>query len=229
MPTVGGIVVATGGEATGRRTLSEVVDELARPIDASDDTVRNLAADSFRAAVRTMNRKGLWPWEILDEDITLAANERLYTISGPVKKPLAMHLLDSAAGTPNQRIEFMAYDRFVERYSMDEGGQPHTYTIPNLFETGQVRFFPVPPSTDYARFTYYRVTPAPRNMDEVVEIPEYAMDAYINAAWYEFAKRHPATQTRIPLQVAKADALLAFRELAAHAADPGDRSRYTQY
>jgi hypothetical protein len=42
-------------------------------------------------------------------------------------------------------------------------------------------------------------------------------------AWYEFSKRLPAAQTRFPLNVAKADAMLAFRELASHINQMGDR------
>jgi len=73
MPTFGGIVVPTGAEASGRRTLLDVVDELARPVDASDTTIRALAADAFRAAVRTMNRKGCWPWEYQEEDVAITS------------------------------------------------------------------------------------------------------------------------------------------------------------
>ncbi|KKN27288.1 hypothetical protein LCGC14_0866030, partial [marine sediment metagenome] len=34
MPTIGGIVVPTSGQSTGRRTLIDIVNELARPINA---------------------------------------------------------------------------------------------------------------------------------------------------------------------------------------------------
>src|SRR3989304_6081559 len=105
MPTISGIIIATGTESSGRRTLLDVVDELSRPINAADSTVRALAGDAFRAAVRTMNRKGSWPWEIQDEDITITANQRFSTVTGAIKKPLRMHYLDEAGGTPDEPID----------------------------------------------------------------------------------------------------------------------------
>src|SRR3990172_5696646 len=126
MPTIGGIVVSTGVEASGRRTLLDIIDELARPVDASDSTIRALAADAFRAAVRIMNRRGLWPWEIMDEDIIITANERFSTVSGAIKKPLAMHYTDGAGGTSDQRIDYSPYDVFIERYTLDATSQVHT-------------------------------------------------------------------------------------------------------
>src|SRR3990172_6533340 len=225
MPTISGIVVPTGTEASGRRSLLEVVDELARPVDASDSTVRALAGDAFRAAVRVMNRKGLWPWEIQDEDIAITNNERFSSVTSAIKKPLAMHYLDQAGGTPDEPIGYTPYERFVEKYSLDISGQAHTYTIPNLFETGQIRWFPVPSGNDNARFTFYRITPAPRAETETIEIPEYAMEAYMTFAWYELVKRLAPAQRPFPIQVALAESRLAFRELSHHVASPGDRSR----
>lgn len=225
MPTFSGIVVATGTEAEGRRTLLDVINELARPVDASDSTILGLAADAFRAAVRTMNRKGLWPWEIQDEDITIATNERFYTVNGAIKKPLALHYLDEAGGTRDQQIWYMSYDRFVETYNLDFAGEAHTYTIPNLFETGQLRLFPVPSSDDNARFTYYRVTPPPKLEQEAVEIPDHAIEPYMALAWAEFLKRLPSQQRPFPISVAVSEARTAFRELSAHVASPGDRTR----
>jgi len=227
MPTVSGIVVPTGREASGRRRLLDVVDELSRPVDASDSTVRALAADAFRSAVRTMNRKGSWPWEIQDEDISITANQRFSTATGAIKKPLAMHLLDSAGGTRDQRISYMEYENFVEQYNLDISSEPHTYTIPNLFETGQIRWFPTSPSNDNARFTYYRVTPAPRDENEAVEIPDHVIEAYMAQAWLEFLKRLPSEQRPFPITVALSEARQAFRELSAHVTSPGDRSRQT--
>lgn len=225
MPTFGGIVVATGVEAGGRRTLLEVVDELARPVDASDTTVRALAADAFRAAVRTMNRKGLWPWEIMDEDVAITANQRFSTVASAIKKPLSMHYLDAAGGTEDQRIAYIPYDVFRERYSLDIDSDPLRYTIPNLFETGQIRWFPRPASNDNTRFCFYRVTPAPRAEQEVIEVPDYAIEAYMSRAWYELCKRLPLNQRPMPIEVAMAESRLSFREISAHVAAPGDRSR----
>lgn len=225
MATTGGIVVATGAEATGRRTFLDIIDEIARPVDAADTTVRNLAADAFRAAVRKMNRKGNWPWEILDEDIAITANQKLSTVNGAIKKPLAMHFLDSSGGVRDQRISYQPYDEFVEKYNLDISSEPYIYTIPNLYETGQIRWFPTPSSNDNARLTYYRVTPIPRNEQEPVAIPDYVTDAYISLAWFEFMKRLPSEQRPFPITVAKSDAREAFRELSAHVTDTGDRRR----
>ena len=225
MPTFGGIVVSTGAAAAGRRIFLDVIDELARPVDASDKTVRALAADGFRSAVRTMNRKGLWPWEIQDEDISITTNQKFSTINNAVKKPLAMHFLDAAGGTRDQKIQYMPYDRFVEKHYMDFSSEPHTYTIPNLFETGQIRWFPTPSSNDNARFTYYRVTPAPRTEQEAIEVPDHAIEPYMALAWVEFLKRLPSEQRPFNLGVATASAKDAFRELSAHVNMPGDRTR----
>jgi hypothetical protein len=225
MPTVSGIIVSTGTEASGRRTLRDITDELARPIDASDTTVRALAGDAFRAAVRTMNRKGLWPWELQDEEITMTVDSPFSTVSGAIKKQLAMHYLDAAAGKPYQKIGYVSYDRFVERYAINDSGQPQEYTIPNFFETGQIRWSMIPGTAYPCKFSYYRVTPIPRSEEEPVEIPEFPIETYMSFAWYEFAKRLPAMQARLPLNVALAEARLAFREISSHVASPGDRSR----
>ena len=225
MPTISGIIVSTGTESAGRRAFSDIVDELARPYDASDTTIRALAGDAFRAAVRTLNRKGLWPWEVLDEDITLTANIDKYTLSGPVKKPLAMHYLSASGGVRDQSIGYVPYDRFLEEYNLNVTGTACLYTIPNLFETGQVQFWPIPSGADNVRFSYYRVTPAPRSDTETVEIPDYALEAYMAYAWLELSKRLPAAQARYPLNIAMAEARLAFRELSAHVPGVSDRSR----
>lgn len=227
MPTFGGIVIATGGgQSTGRRTFLDIVDELARPVNVADPTVRALAADAFRSAVRTMNRKGMWPWELLDEDITLTADNVFATVSGPIKKPLAMHYLNAAGGTRNQQIDYMSYDRFIELDSMDITGEPSIYTIPNMYETGQIRFFPIPAAAYNVRLTYYRVTPAPKNEQEVVEIPDYVTDVYMKFAELEFLKRLPSEQRPFPINAAFTEARRAFREISHHVNSPGDRSRW---
>lgn len=225
MTTVGSVVVATGAEASNRRRLIDVVDELARPINVEDSTVRALAADAFRAAVHTMNRKGLWPWELQNEEISLTNGARFNTVSGAIKKPLSMHYLNQPGGLETQRIGYMTYDRFMEKYNIDLQGQPYVYTYPNLFETAQIMWFPIPSGNYTARFNYYRVTPAPRNEQEALEIPDHAIDAYMSVAWYEFLKRLPSQQQPYPIAVALGEMRLAFRELSAHVNTPGDRSR----
>lgn len=225
MPTISGIVVATGTEASGRRTLLEVVDELARPVNADDSTIRALAGDAFRAAVRRMNYKGLWPWEFMDEDVAITQNERFSTIASAVKKPLTMHYTTSSGGVTDQRIGYSPYATFMEMFSHNQTGQPDTYTIPNLFETGQIRWYPTPSANDTARFTFYRVTPAPRVETETIEVPDYAIESYMAFAWYEFVKRCPQAKNIISLQAAREDAKTAFREMSAHVVSSGDRSR----
>ena len=225
MPTVSGIVVSTGIQSAGRRTLLDIVDELARPINAGDSKIRALAADAFRASVRWMNIKGDWPWEYQEEDVAITATERFSTVSSAIKKPLAMHYLDAAGGTRDQKIGYMSYDRFVEKYNLDISSEPHTYTIPNLFETGQIRWHPIPSSDDNTRFTFYRVTPAPRNESATVEIPDHALENYMSRAWYEFMKRLPSQRRPVSLLIARDDAKQAFREISAHVNRPGDRSR----
>jgi hypothetical protein len=230
MATFAGIVVPTGGsEGSGRTIFLDVIDELARPIDAADETVRAHAADAFRAAVRTMNRKGLWPWEILDEDVIITANNSFSTVSGPIKKPLAMHLLDGSGGTRDQRLSYMPYDEFMEKYSMDFSSEPYAYTIPNLFETGQIRWYPKPSSADNARFTFYRATPLPRNEQEPIEIPETALGVYIDFAWYEFLKRLSSRQRPFPINFALSRARESFREINSHVNSPGDRVRFSGF
>lgn len=224
MPTFSGIVVPTSSESTGRRTLLDIVDELARPIDAADTTIRALAADAFREAVRTMNRKGLWPWEIMDEDVAITANLATSTVASAVKRPLAMHYLSAAGGVRDQRIFYEPYNVFIERSNQDISGEPSIYSLPNLFETGQIKWFPTPSSNDNARFTFYRVTPIPKAESEVVEVPEYALGVYVAFAWFEFLKRLPGEQRPFPIGVAAASATAAFRELSAHVAMQSDRS-----
>jgi len=228
MATVSGIVVSTGGgPGSNRRTLLDVVDELARPVNAADTTVRALAADAFRAAVRRINRKGLWPWEIQDEEVAITAAAKFSTVSGVIKKPLSMHFLSGTGGTRESSIPYIPYDRFVEIGNMNfsASGEALSYTIPNLFETGQIRWFPTPSVSSTAKFTYYRVTPAPKNEGESLEIPEYITDAYVTVAWHEFLKRLPSQQRPFDIGSAKADARQAFRELSSHINTPGDRSR----
>ena len=227
MPTLGGIVVATGGAgSTDRRNFRDIINELARPVDPSGSIVRALAADAFRAAVRTMNRKGLWPWEVLDEDIAITANDKFSTTTGVIKKPLAMHFLNAAGGTRDQKISYMSYDRFLEKYNMDLASEPHTYTIPNLFETKQIRWFPTPSSADNVRFSYYRATPIPKVESETVEIPEYVTETYMAYAWAEFMKRLPSEQRPFTISWALSEARQSFRELSSHVNTPGDMSRF---
>lgn len=228
MPTLTGIVVPTSHEASGRRAFSDIIDELARPVNAGDDTVRALAADAFRAAVRTMNRKGSWPWEIQDSDISITANQARYTLASgsQVKKPLAMHYLSASGGVRDQRLAYERYDLFVERRDQNITGEASVYSIPNLFESGDVIFFPTPSGNDNVRFTYYRVTPSPRLDTEPVEIPDFAIEVYMSYAWLEFVKRCPQAKTVLDLGAALENSRTAFREISSNIASPGDRSRH---
>lgn len=227
MPTIGGVVVATGGNASNRRTLREVVDELARPINASDETVRALAGDSFRAAVRRLNQKGAWPWEVQEQEITWTSGTHTYTVSGNVKLPLAMHIMTATAGVREEHILYVPYERFVEMCNMNipSMSRPTHYTISNFFENGNVRFWPTPSSSRVCKFTYYRNTPAPRNEDAALEIPESVTENYMAFAWEEFIKRLPSEQRPMPLRAAMEARRDAFREMSSFAARSGDRYR----
>lgn len=225
MPSFGNLIVSTGSQATGRRAFSDIIDELARPVNVGDTTVRAMAADAFRAAVRTMNRKGLWPWEVQEEDLTVTSGLKFSTATGAIKKPLSMHFTNGAGGRENQPVCYEPYDSFLERYTMDIDSEPTVYTIPNLFETGNVQWYPVPSANYDARFAYYRATPAPRAESESVEIPEYVIEVYMAFAWCEFVKRCPSAKAIIDLAAATGNATQAFRELSAHVMTPGDRSR----
>lgn len=225
MPTFGGMVVATGVEADGRRTLLDVVDELARPIDASDPAVRSLAGDAFRAAVRTMNRKGCWPWELQNETLVQTINSPNTTVQGAIKKPLAMYYINSS-NLPTERIGYIEYETFVETYDLSLSGRPCLYTIGNLFETGQIRWVYIPTSAESCQFTFYRVTPAPRVESEAVEVPDYAIEVYTTLARWNLSKILPAAQARYSLADGRRDSADAFRELSAHVNAPGDRMQY---
>src|SRR3990167_3961096 len=227
MPTFGGIVVSTCAESSGRRTLLDVVDELARPIDASDTTIRALAADAFRAAVRTMNRKGCWPWEYQEEDVAITSGARFSSVTSAIKKPLSMHYLDAAGCTEDQRINYVPYDVFREKHTLDIDSDPLYYTIPNLFETRPIRWYPRPAAADNARFAFWRGTPAPRAEQEAIELPDYVSEAYMALAWYEFLKRLPTQQQPFPIAIALSESRQAFREMSAQVTAPGDRSRTT--
>ena len=83
----------------------------------------------------------------------------------------------------------------------------------------------MPSANDNTRFTYYRVTPAPRNDQEAIEIPDYAIEVYMTLAWCEFLKRLPSEQRPFPITVAISERNTAFREISSHVNAPGDRTR----
>ena len=62
-----------------------------------------------------------------------------------------------------------------------------------------------------------------------MEIPETAIEVYKAFAWYEMLKRIPSAQAAFPIAVALNEARLAFREISAHVATPGDRTREIHY
>lgn len=226
MPTIGGFVVATGSQPqSGRRLFREVIDELSAPIDGDDSTVRRLASDAFRAAVRTMNRRGSWPWEYREQTIAMNSNVSTSSVTDLIKKPLSMHYIDPTNGRPWQRIGYVPVDKFRERFAINFSGRPFQYTVPDLFDSGTVEWFPIPSTTDSCRFAYYRMTPVPRIEDEALEIPENASEVYTAYAWAEFMKRLPSAQQPMPLVVALSEARTAFKEFSAHVVAPGDRSR----
>jgi len=207
--TLGPIVSATSGAAADRRTFGELVDELARPYDADDTTIRALAADAIRAAIRKFNAMGCWDWEIQSVEITTSANVSSYALPQAYKRPLSCHLLAASGGLRKDRISYILYNVFVEYSSLNTTGTASAYTLKNQFETGQITFYPQPTSTAYYQLDYYRETPRPRNDSEAIEIPEYALEAYMAEAWYEFAKRMPAERRGADLSLLRADASMA--------------------
>jgi len=136
-----------------------------------------------------------------------------------------MYYLDDS-NLPWERIAYIEYENLVEKYDLSLPGRPNRYSVPNMFETGQIRWHPIPPSAEDCQLTYYRVTPAPRTESETVEIPDYATEAYSAYAMLELSKRLPAAQARYPIALAISEARQAFRELAAHVNAPGDRVQY---
>jgi hypothetical protein len=60
---------------------------------------------------------------------------------------------------------------------------------------------------------------------EAVEIPDYAIEAYMACAWYEFLKRLPSTQQPFPIAIALSEWRTTFKEISAHVSSPGDRWR----
>lgn len=227
MATFGGIVVATGGEAEGRITLSEAVADLARTVNVDDEDIRAVAKDAIRSAIRTMNRKGCWPWEYQEEDMVTTAGSPYVTVTSDIKKPLALHWLTAAGGVEERSLTYIPYDVYREKYNMNIQSDPLYYTIPNMFESGQIRLYPIPASAVQLRLSFWRVTPAPRNETEVIEVPEWAFEAYMSRAWYEFCKRLPNNQRPMPIQIALAEAMQAFKELSASVSH-ADRSRYLE-
>lgn len=228
MPTASGIVIATGSEPAGRRSLLEIMDELSRPVNVGDETVRALAADAFRAAIRRVNRMGLWPWEVMAQDINLTANQAYASVGVAIKKQLSMHYLNTAGGTENEPLAYCSYDKFLEKWMLDVSGRAHSYTLPNLFEDGRIRFYPIPSADAVVRFAFYRVTPAPRSEDESIEMPDYAIEFAMSLAWEEFLKRLPPKTRPYDMALAREQSKEAMREMSAHVASPGDRSREIQ-
>jgi hypothetical protein len=106
---------------------------------------------------------------------------------------------------------------------LDLTGEPMLYTFPNFFETGQIRWHPIPGAAYDARFAYYRNTPIPYREEETIEVPDSVLSVYMAFARLEFAKRTPAAQAVIPISFAFSEARIAFRELSAHVTALNDR------
>lgn len=227
MPTFGGIVVSTGTEAEGRITLAEAAADLARTVNPDDTTVLAIAKDAIRSAVRTLNRKGCWPWEYQEEDVVTTAGSPYVTVTSDIKKPLALHWLTAAGGVEERHLAYVPYDVYREKYTMNVQSDPLFYTVPNMFESGQIRLYPIPNRAVNLRLSFWRVTPAPRNDTETIEVPDWAFEAYMSRAWYEFCKRLPNNQRPMPIQIAMEEFRQAFKELSASVCN-ADRSRYLE-
>lgn len=225
MAGLAGIVAPTSSYAADRRVFGTLVDEIARPIDADDSTVRALAMDAIRAAIRKFNAMGGWPWEIQTVEITQASGQATYTLPTPFKKEISLHRLDATGGNPDDRLLYVPYQTFITAYDLSRSGTPIFYSAANVFETGQLSLYPIPQAADFLQLDYYRETPRPTSESTPMEIPEYALEAYMAEAWYEFLKRLPSERRLFDLGTARADAFQMMGRIKAFVNTPGDSAR----
>ena len=225
MPGLSGIIAPSTVMAADRRTFGDLVDEIARPIDADDSTVRALAMDALRAAIRKFNALGGWPWERQNVELTITANQADYTLPQRFKKEMSLHRVNDTGGRRDEKLQYVSYEIFVGAYDLEADGTPWLYTLHNVFETGQLTLFPRPSQNDFMRLDYYRETPRPTSESTPMEIPEYALEAYVAEAWYEFLKRLPSERRLFDLGTARQDAYLMAARIKAFVNSPGDMSR----
>ena len=218
MPFTGPHVFSTGAGAVDRRTLGEFKAELARPYNPNDETMLAIAHDCVNAAIRKYNRK-VWPWEILTADVTFSSDDETEALPQPFKKPLAAYEL--VASNQDRRLAFIPYESFIEFHGIRSRGQPTSYTLRNVFETGQITVFPIPISGTDVRVHYYRRTPILRKDAEPFEGPPEFEEAILSEARYSIMQRRPGTSGTL-LADARVAAAVAERELVQFAAMRGD-------
>ena len=208
----------TAAAAVDRRTFGECKTELARPYNADDETTLAIAGEALNSAVRAYNRF-LWPWEVLTQNITVVAGTDAYALDTPFKKPLSLYFTQS--GRKWKRIAYEPYDSFVQNYWIKSDGSPVMYTLRNEFETGQLTVWPRPISGDTMQLDYYRNTPSLQRDETPFEMPEYALEAMMQWAWFEMNKRMRGNEGRI--SQSRQDAFAARAELVAMCALRGDQ------
>lgn len=219
MAGLGGFVSPTGAAATDRRTFLELKNELAMAANPDDEVTLAIAGMAINAAIRSYNRYN-WPWEVLEQDISISSGTESYALTQPFKAPLSCYLLESSR--PHNRLGFIPWTSFINEYSHDYDGQPTIYTLENVHENSQITFWPRPQSSYTARLWYYRRTPVMKNDSEPFEALPEAEEAYMAWAWYEFVKRLGGDWLN-RLGTAYADARSARAELVAMVAERGDQ------
>ena len=220
MPLTGPGIFPTTTTAIDRRTFGDCKAELARPMNPDDENTLAIAGDSINSAIRAFNRF-LWPWEILTQDISFTSGVETYRLDVPFKKPLSFYYTDSN-GRRIRRIHWQPYDSFVLEYGLKSDGSPAIYTMRNEFETGLLTVAPRPISSDTAQLDYYRSTPTLQRDETPIEMPEYALEAVMQWAWFEMYKRMPGRERLIPQ--ARLDAASARAELVGLCALRGDQT-----
>ncbi len=214
----GPTVVPTSSAAIDRRTFGEIKRELAAPYNPDDDTTLALAADAWNSAIRAYNRY-CWPWELLTVDLAIVAGTDTYALPQAFKMPKAASRLDTSS-RPYRRLIYQPYDSFVDNYQSNLTATEWMYTLRNVFETGQVTFYPVPSAADTVRLWYYRRTPTLRRDEEPVEAPEEACEAMMDWARYLLVSGKISDAGRI--DIAYRQAMMSRAELVAFALDRGD-------
>lgn len=213
MGFIGPAVFNTGVAASARRSFGELKRELALPINPDDDTTLAIAGDSINSAIRAYNRF-CWPWEVLSTDIALTNGTDTYVLPQAFKKELSCFFLSGSR--LNDRISYIRYDEFLQEQVLNQTGIPRLYTLVNVFETGQVTFYPTPGSSYNVRLHYFRRTPTMQRDEDPLEMPAEAEGAYLCWARYEMALRTAGPAQMSRLSAAKQEAYSSRAELVSH-------------
>lgn len=221
----GPTVISTGVAASDRRTFGQMKNELALSHDPDDTKVLAMAGEAINQAIRRMNRFN-WPWEVVSQEITLAAATDLYALDQPFKAPLAAYFLDASGGRRDRRLGYMPYDSFVNLSSnkSDAGTEGATiYTVPNAFEAGQVMIYPRPNGTDYIQLIYYRRTPTGKRDSDPMEFHAEAEGVYYAWAEYFLIRKLGGADQAGRITDARSNARESHAELVAMVCERGDQ------